>query len=225
MTQQELIDIFLHDLIEALLEVDDVYYGLPYWSGTATAINNYDVPIRVRMRRYLDRYHERVFCYELYHKVRARMEAKVSADGQNVFAPGRIFLQSEVVKYQIDEIIETSFNALRLSRDFMPDFLLHTPGDFSNQLAIVEAKSSPHLNARDFRYDLRKLEEFIVRYHYQIGVFVGVNLPENKRVDLIRDVNQWARRLEVHGRILLILISGPGAIPYIRTLQEICDEF
>jgi hypothetical protein len=35
------------------------------------------------------------------------------------------------------------------SKEFMPDVLLHTPGDFSNQLVIMEVKSNPGVHPDD----------------------------------------------------------------------------
>jgi hypothetical protein len=55
--------------------VQDLYYGLRYWQNTKDyliqVVNN--PQLMLDMQEYLERYHERVFCYELYYQLRKRI--------------------------------------------------------------------------------------------------------------------------------------------------------
>ena len=57
----------------------------------------------------------------------------------------------------------------------MPDFLFHTPGNFDNQIAAIEVKTSPTLSREYLIEDLVKLTELRQNYKYKLAIFHCVN--------------------------------------------------
>lgn len=92
----------------------------------------------------------------------------------------------------------------------MPDFLLHTPGDFSNQLVVMEVKSNPALTVKQIQDDLLKIQEFIQAYRYTLGIFIAVNQPAGKIEDLLNHIRNWHQNaLQVQGQIVVIFKDRP----------------
>lgn len=190
MTQLQLIQSFTEDLEDALENIHEVYHGLNYWHHTEEFLYNYGKLAQFLLRSYLDRYHERVFCYELYHQVRHSMENRLHKN-QNIYRADNIFLQSELTKMQVNSFVEIIFKIRRLAKEYMPDFLLHTPGNFSNQLIVMEVKSTPKLDIDSVIYDLTKINEFISNYQYQKGIFIAINIEDNIRDAFLNKIADW----------------------------------
>jgi hypothetical protein len=206
MTQSEIINLFVNDLRISLTEIN---YGLHYWYNTTHAIptgrRQYET-----LRRYLERYHERVFCYELYHKLRTKMESHFDDSKRNIYSFRNIYLQSELRKDMIHNYIERTFNVVRLSREFMPDFLLHTPGNFDNQLIVMEVKSNPNVTINEIKYDLGKIQEFINNYQYLQGVFIAINISDETRDRILDSLSEWIQQqITTPEKIKLIFKSEP----------------
>ena len=219
MTQSEIIDLFNADLRTSLNEVNELYYGLHYWHNTTYALPNDRRQFSI-LWNYLERYHERVFCYELYHKLRTKMESRIDERECNIYSSRNIFLQSELRKDRIHNYIEQIFNVIRLSREFMPDFLLHTPGNFDNQLIVMEVKSNPNVSANEVKYDLEKIQEFIDNYQYLQGVFIAINISNDNRDQLLNSIEDWTREnITTPERINLIFKTDPTAEIYERNLN------
>jgi hypothetical protein len=186
------IDIFLSLLRQALIRVDNHYYGMNYWNNSM--LNYYGVeensPERQILKNYLDRYGERVFCYELYHQLRVLMsEDQHNLDFENVV------LQAELKKENIGEIAHV-FEAIgiqALDSEYIPDFLLHSPGDFDRQYLITEVKSNPQLTFSGIKDDLLKIQQFITRYSYQRGVFLTINTNPTRIINSLKDLEnrEW----------------------------------
>ncbi|HLZ57668.1 MAG TPA: hypothetical protein VKR06_12025 [Ktedonosporobacter sp.] len=171
--------IFLDLFRQALDQVEQVYYGTAWWN--ASMLNPYqdlvDNPQRMILEDYWERYDERVFCYELYHQVRAHIEA-YEAEHPEDLSP--LLFQGELRKEQISDIVAEYFQVQRLEKAYIPDFLLHSPGDFQHQSLIIEVKSAPNLPFGSIQQDLAKIQEFISRYRYQMGLFLVVNTPAER---------------------------------------------
>ncbi|TXT32939.1 MAG: Methionyl-tRNA formyltransferase-like protein [Chitinophagaceae bacterium] len=166
---------------------------------------------REELEPYLERYHERVFCYELYHKLRMLMDSNTNANQQNLFVAENVFLQSEVIKQNIDHTIAMFFEIAELSKEFMPDFLLHTPGNFDNQLIVMEVKSTPRLSFGKLCADLLKIQEFINNYNYQQGIFLAVNQSALNKRRLLNSLAEWhTGNMNTQNRILLLFKNEPG---------------
>ncbi len=99
---------------------------------------------------------ERVYCYELYHRIRECMPNDYP-----------YVLDGEVDKAAHPFIVER-LGAVK------PDFIVHIPGTMDRNLTAVEVKS---INARiqDIREDMRILRSFIecARYHKAISLIYG----------------------------------------------------
>lgn len=76
MTQSEIIASFLTKVRNCLAPeaIHPLYYGLHYWDSTNYYLDGLEKTKRLLLQPYLERYHERVFCYELYYKLRVLME-------------------------------------------------------------------------------------------------------------------------------------------------------
>lgn len=191
--------------------IQPLYYGLSYWNHTQNFLQHEDQFAREELEPYLERYHERVFCYELYHKLRTLMDSNTNANQQNLFVAENVFLQSEVIKQNIDHTIEMFFEISALSKEFMPDFLLHTPGNFDNQLVVMEVKSNPRLTFSSVCADLLKIQEFIASYRYEQGIFLAVNQLERNQQRLLQRLSAWVPdQLNTRDRILLLFKNEPG---------------
>lgn len=204
---------FIHLLYAALAPnaIHPLYYGLGYWSHTQNYLQHAGEFERMILQPYLERYHERVFCYELYYRLRTLMENEINDDQENVFVANNIFLQSEVIKQNIDIAVEVFRGIGKLSREFMPDFLLHTPGNFDNQLIVMEVKSNPDLSFHSLCADLLKIQEFIIKYSYGQGIFLAVNLSEQRQDRLLRRLVAWLPdHINTQDRILLLFKNEPN---------------
>jgi hypothetical protein len=171
-----LCDEFLCVFRVALNRVPDYYYGRDCPDKSLNTWVPQDHSEREALRKYLSRYGERVFCYELYHQIRSLIDSCVNQNNADVSS--RICLQAELKKDCVRHIIKY-FPKIRkaLAREYIPDFLLHSPeaGNVDFQGLIIEVKSDPGLSFSDIKKDLIKLQEFLAKYGYQQGVFLTVN--------------------------------------------------
>ena len=178
------IDAFLELLRNALCNVEDIYYGRHSWNESM--LNYYKDHFKISdddfavLKEYLDGYGERVFCYELYHQTRKLME-----NDPERFK--KVRLQSELEKQQIGKVVEDYFKVKKLDKEFMPDFLLHTPLSFENQYLIIEVKSNADISFSGIKPDLEKIQQFISRYNYERGVFLTINTNPNRMIRMLGD--------------------------------------
>jgi hypothetical protein len=178
-------DVFLDMLRQALSIVRINYYGRG-WLYDQVYITRLDITNDER-KALLDHfmtYHERVFCYEFYHQVRALMEANNSGRLQ---LPPAVYFQAELRKGQLVRILQELFQVLPLDGNYFPDFLLHDPDSFGHQELVMEVKSSPDLGWADIQHDLRKIQEFISKYGYRQGLFLTVNTAPEQMQAVLKD--------------------------------------
>ena len=128
---------FVDMLRQATQAIEGDYFKLPI-AG--------DVPI----------YRERVYCYELYHRLRCR------------WPDARDF------EYRLGGEVDKAGH--KLMRDLgahgIPDLLVHGPGYMDRNLVIVEVKPAKRVNENNLATDLHKLREFIVHAGYRLGVYL-----------------------------------------------------
>jgi hypothetical protein len=196
MYKKEIIQLFLGYVRTALeSEIQPVYFGLTYWSETDKA------PIEDEAKKYLRRYHERVFCYELYYHLRFQIE-------MDEYFFRDIFLQSEVIKSKLPVTVWRGSQVKKLSKNFMPDFLLHTPGNFENQLIVMEVKSSPAIKRAHVKNDINKIAEFMERYGYLCGVFLAVNTTVSNIWEMLYSQKEtFATMPDEHKKGILIMVQ------------------
>lgn len=135
-------------------------------------------------------------------------------------------LQGELRKppVPIDEQVSKRYGIQSLPATYVPDFLFHSPGNFSHQCIVIEVKSNPQTEPGDIRKDLTKIQMLLTRYQYQQGIFLIVNTP----VKLVRwkmRVSQTqeliAHHLPDRSRILFLSKEQRGARTYECSLDRI----
>lgn len=203
----EELDIFESFVIDALEHVHQSYYETVYRN-----IDSFRAALSGRQGRFTEndffRYGERVFCYEFYHQLR------VLIDGYRGTNPNFLSgaeLQGEVEKMQILGLIER-FKLVSLSREFVPDFLMHSPGNVDSHPFVIEVKCIRELTPQAVIYDLSKIDELITNYRYQRGLFISVNsqFPEfNETIGKLRP--------EIDG------LAGRNRIKILQKTNQITD--
>ena len=134
-------------------------------------------------------FRERVYCYELYHQMRAHWPPETPFK-----------LNGELDKQGHPILRELGASGAK------PDFLVHTPGDMDGNYAIIEVKHSSSL--RGIRKDLRTLEQFAtrVRYRRAIYLFYGWHDP----TEIASRVQTIGRKLRLDTPIEIWLHSDVG---------------
>lgn len=137
-------------------------------------------------------YRERVYCYELYHRLR-------SLWGDFGFSLGG----------EVDKIGHPHFRGGPYSGS-KPDFLIHRPGDMERNLVCIEVKPYGR-SVVAFRDDLAKLTWFCRHAHYHAGIFLVYGLGGNEA-----PLCEQLRRASLNNdaidltRLTLLAHSAPG---------------
>lgn len=173
---------FLDLFIAAVNNVDECYLNTVYENIEAirNGFTNY-------YQRFLtnDRFvkpGERIFCYELYHQLRILIDAERN-ENKN-FLEGT-YLQAEIKKMQIYDLLQT-FGITPLTGSFVPDLLMHSPGNANSHPYVIEIKATPFVLEVEVLADLCKIGEFLNKYNYEKGIFLAVNLGQKTLTDLIK---------------------------------------
>ena len=127
---------------------------------------------------------ERVWCYEFYHQLRN--------DNCSIF--------SEVSKQSHKIIIE----------NFIPDFIIHTPGTMSNNHAVIELKTTIKYT-KGIVKDFCTLYKMLNEYEYKIGVWILINHDQNDAKKtlqkiLIKNKNDFTKNFDVESQFEKIYI-------------------
>ena len=165
-------EIFLDILLRATERIEAHYFQLP--------IAGSEEPI----------YRERVYCYELYHRIRecTPNDYAYVLDGE-VDKAGHPILRQETGRLK-------------------PDFIVHVPGTMDRNLAIVEVKP---INADNgsIQKDAQTLRLFLERAQYFKAVYLvyGVGTPKEfgNFPHIVREVFRDIQR----ERIVLVWHQGP----------------
>lgn len=185
-------EIFLFCFENALPLVDQQYYGIDLLTeevievlGVADGSHEFE-----EVKKYLSRYGERAFCYELYHQTRIQMDDYLEQHPPQQNQPV-LLLQAELKKFQIAHIVNLLPNiAGALDKEYIPDFLLHAPGPYDFQEVVVEVKSTPKLSFSKIKDDLAKIESFMSNYNYRLGVFLAINISPIRIIQMFNeDIN------------------------------------
>jgi hypothetical protein len=186
-------------VVIALSNVSQLYYSTVYKN-----IESFKVALYGRQGRFVEndfeRYGERVFCYEFYHQLRNLIV------NERILNPDFLLeaeLQGEVDKFQIMGLIDR-FGLTSLSREFIPDFLMHSPGNANNHPYVIEVKCTGNLTPRAVLKDLEKINEFITRYSYQRGLFITINSNVDEIVELLKSLSRRIDSMEGKDRIKVI---------------------
>lgn len=156
--------------IKALEQIEEIYFGIEV---VRNANLNY-AHANSKTRRVAFRHWERVFCYELYHRIRNIIEKKVGK-GENSKYWGSVILQGELQKNELEEITLSKYNIKQLEKEFIPDLIFHNIKSTEYQELIIEVKTKPKLIFPSFKNDLIKLSQFITNYKFKEGMLIIAN--------------------------------------------------
>ncbi|MEO3408489.1 hypothetical protein AAFN85_31535 [Mucilaginibacter sp. CAU 1740] len=158
---------------------------------------------------------ERIFCYELYHQLRLLMESMRERFPQ-------LFLQGELRKYQVPEMLQ-ALELDALDANYMPDFLLHIPGNADDHPYVIEVKTDPELDGDQLTTDIKKIMNFMHAYRYQRGIFLAVNIRDTTIDALVRgNAKLWGLpHIEQYAAdIIVINIAREHDRPTVRRLNS-----
>ena len=220
---------FLDFLRTALTRVEPIYYGMGGMLDSLLNGNNLfeGDPRRALVEHYFRRFDERTFCYELYHQLRCLIEEHRRAER---LTDDGVRLQAELSKKQIGEVAAkilgtaAAVEVSQLQHGYIPDFLLHSPGNFKSQGLVMEVKTAPDIPFRDIGDDLLKLQEFIQRYAYGRALLLITNNTADRIQRLVErgDNADWIRReLPTRTQILLFCKHRPDSPLWERNLGSI----
>lgn len=208
------LDRFFQLFINSLQDVHQSYYETVYENLSALrgAFPRYS---RFRDDDFI-RFSERVFCYEMYHQLRKKYDEEKVANPQFL---GNAKIQGELQKTQIAELLR-HFGLRRLSRDFIPDFLVHTPGNAEYHPFIIEVKCMPDVSRDEIWYDIDKINQFITRFRYLRGVFLSVNSQDNYLNEIVESLAARIERLEGRESIRVVCKPSQNTNPTIWGMRE-----
>lgn len=155
---------------------------------------------------------ERVFCYELYHRMRCLQDKR----GKNLLR-----IHGEIDKRGHELFME--------SRN--PDFVFHVPGSMEENTIIVEVKGK--IEGGDYREqveeDIKTLLRYVKSYKYYMGIFILFNhslLELKRRVpmsNLTRNYQtEWPS--SVKERIIILCKTSSSAPIEQCTLNELLES-
>ncbi|WP_398473307.1 methionyl-tRNA formyltransferase-like protein [Tardiphaga sp.] len=134
-------------------------------------------------------YRERVYCYELYHRMRVRWPESTE-----------YYLNGEV-----DKAAHPILRRMGVGRE-KPDLLVHKPGYMSGNFAIIEVKSARSDNAGIYK-DLCTLRLFLAQVGYRRAIYLHFGFDND---DIVSRVEQIASSFEKLPPIELWVHSRPG---------------
>lgn len=212
---------YIKILRKAINNVNEVYFGSQAWIESMLNVHGIgdEDPRREQLIPYLTRHHERVFCYELYHQFRKIME-------QNNLT-NNVILQAELRKPQVGMEIEQLFRIQSTDAVYYPDFLIHEPGTFDHQDLIIEVKANPKVSREEMQNDLLKIDQFISKYQYQKGVFLAINVNDNKRDKLITSpefLHFLENQIENKTKILLMFRESAKKPTILMNAAKLCKD-
>lgn len=150
---------------------------------------------------------ERVFCYELYHKMRIILEEKRNIE---------FTLNGEIDKRGHPEFeVEDRKN---------PDFIFHTPGTMEKNMLIVEVKGKTDGYIEACLKDFETIICFVSKYRYRAGVFILYNackFPVELRKNVCQKYNELSEDIS---RNIFILCKEYGSSVRKFSLYDILRE-
>uniref|UniRef100_UPI003216711E hypothetical protein n=1 Tax=uncultured Draconibacterium sp. TaxID=1573823 RepID=UPI003216711E len=184
-------------ILNALNRIESVYYSTVYENieaikgAFAGRSGNYS-------NGNFERFGERVFCYELYHQMRLEIEKYKRAKVQSL---EQIMLQGEVRKPMILELMDL-MDCEPYDNDFIPDFLLHSPGNSNRHIFAMEVKATDDFTESAFNEDLKKLNHLITGFGYENAYFLSVNSELNSIYEFLGKID--LTQLDGRGKIKII---------------------
>lgn len=142
-------EIFLDTLKKVGYLINDDYFNIKFSN-------------ELKYKGYEIKHRERVYCYELYHKLRCSIG--------NV---GPIILHAEIDK--------TKHHIIK--KNYKPDFVFHIPGEMEDNFFIMEVK---HIDNTKIMADTKKIIKFLKEYNYQYGINLLFGTSTERKIGIIR---------------------------------------
>ena len=144
---------------------------------------------------------ERVFCYELYHQIRSKMNHRhtLSLNGE-IDKRGHVDFKPEHRKN--------------------PDFVFHIPGEHEGNTLIIEVKGRLDYGPESITGDLQNILTFINCYRYRAGIFILYN---HSIQDLIAVMGRGLQAIATDvaaDAVFILCIKQPGKQCEEHTLSE-----
>jgi hypothetical protein len=193
------LDYFLTLINRALVNVNQSYYHTTYTNVVA-----FRAALQHRLGMFngedFERNGERVFCYEFYHQL--SMQIYRTRRRNAGFLAGTI-LQGEVEKMHIIQLID-ALGLENMDGEYCPDFLMHSPGNAASHPYVIEVKCEHDISQRKVLNDLKKLNQFIIHYRYERGLFISINSDDDRLADILNNLAGEIETLEGRGQIKVI---------------------
>lgn len=125
---------------------------------------------------------ERVFTYELYHKLRFR-----NIPHEIGLLHANIVIDAELPKRVLTVQHAAELGLLPLENLMSPDIIIHERDTGNQQLLVAEIKAEKYLNGLKTIHDINKLISLRRNYNFQLGIFVAINVNMNRICQHILD--------------------------------------
>jgi hypothetical protein len=131
---------------------------------------------------------ERVFCYELYHRMRQIQDN---------------YCKDLTINGELDKRGRKNYNKE------IPDFLFHIPGTNNFNETIIEVKNTLQIIG-----DLQKIDNFISEHNYKFGILLIYNNTFFKVQKEIKFIREDLANIKNKENIYIIAASDPGHIKH-----------
>lgn len=137
-----------------------------------------------------------------------------------------VILQAELRKSQVVSEIEQLFGIQSTDGIYYPDFLLHEPHTYENQDLIIEVKANPRLTIEDMKKDILKIDHFINKYQYKKGVFLAINIKQDRLNQILKNAEllKYLKEKTTCKNEILLMFKESAAKPIIsKNLAKLLD--
>lgn len=193
---------FLKDLFYAITTIDDEYCNWTYYHKTIQKT-------------------ERVFAYELYHKLKLIAEIKKTQYNGIKF-------NGEIGKKILSDINKLGTEYTVEQKNFNPDLVLHKgqiDKESENQKLIIEIKTTNTTDEKIAK-DIIKLNYGIAYLNFQFGVFISVNTDFDTIKDKLKRIFQIGNIPvdQLHNLKKIYVVNYRNQIMVWKTLYKIITD-
>jgi hypothetical protein len=172
--------VYIDVVKEALQDINGAYFKVPTTYRPAGIVR------------------ERVFCYELYHQIRARMDA-----------------HPLLINGEIDKRGHVDFRPRDRKN---PDFVFHANAAHRYNTLVIEVKG---LISEHIFKDFKTIRSFITRYQYEAGLFILYNHSFQELMQKMGDRIRRLKRFPRSDAVYIITIKRAGIDCEEHKLSEI----
>lgn len=155
---------------------------------------------------------ERIFCYELYHRIRCIQERQGN--------------MSLIIHGEIDKRGHELFER---EDQLNPDFIFHIPGSMESNKVVVEVKG--RIENSNYRQgvvgDFKTIIKFVDNYNYEIGIFIAYNYSLEDFKSKLSGILQkefFGLNPKVKNRIVILCKTDASSLINECTLNELLES-